>query len=141
MQMSKFRLPLFLLLAALLGWAAFASLQLSIKEFQTKGSCPSIGPVPACYLVLLGFASALVGHLAGKSAWGRKLFFAGLGFPTLLAIFASIGELAGFLECPRTEGGTPMCYLSLGLCLTGWILWFAGGKSRPLVAEDVQSER
>ena len=120
--------PLFFILAVLLAAAVFAALQLSLKEWKTAGSCPSIGPVPACYLVLVGFACALAGHLTGRRCWGRVFFLIGLGFPTLLAIFASIGEARGFLECPKTASGIPMCYLSLGLCVVSWIVWALGGR-------------
>tara|TARA_R110002096_G_scaffold126328_15_gene273008 strand:- start:610 stop:1017 length:408 start_codon:yes stop_codon:yes gene_type:complete len=126
--MSKFRPILFFGLLGVLVVATSAAFRLSLKEFNTAGSCPILGPVPACYLVLAGFAAALVGHLAGKYQWGRILFLLGLGFPTLLAIIASIGESAGFIECPKTSTGVPMCYLSLAICILAWIFWRAGGS-------------
>lgn len=109
------------LLGLLLAFASYKAGALSLEQWNNPGACPSIGPVPACYLVLAGFLLALIGHLGHF----RKLFFAGLGFPTALALFASIGEIGGFVECPKTESGTPMCFISLALCILCWILWKA----------------
>lgn len=110
----------YFLLTLLLGLATYKAATLSLDQWQNPGACPSIGPVPACYIVLAGFTTALIGHL-GKI---RRAFLLGLGVPTTLAAFASVGETLGFIVCPRTEGGIPMCYISLALCCTIWILWF-----------------
>lgn len=109
----------FILVALLLAFATYQAADLSLKQWNNPGACPSIGPVPACYVVLVGFLTGLIGHLAGI----RMVFFVGLGVPTALAAFASVGELFGFIVCPRTDGGIPMCYLSLSLCIVTWILW------------------
>ena len=127
--MKRIRLCLPCVLTSVLGIAVFASLQLSLKEWNTPGSCPSIGPVPICYLVLFSFVLALAGHLTTFSCWGRKIFLVGLGFPSILALYASIGEFFGFVQCPTTDGGTPTCYISLALCLTCWVLWLAARKN------------
>ena len=89
---------------------------LSLDQWQNPGACPSIGPVPACYLVFASFLLALIGNLGRFTS----IFNIGLGFPTLLATYASIGEFIGFVECPRTASGIPMCYISLLLCATCW---------------------
>lgn len=117
--MKKARNIDFILLALLLAFATYKAGVLSLEQWNHPGACPSIGPVPACYLVLAGFLLGLVGHLANL----RAVFFAGLGFPTVLALFASVGEVFGFVECPKTEGGIPMCYISLALCCVCWIFW------------------
>ncbi|MDB4673268.1 hypothetical protein OAF27_00505 [Verrucomicrobiales bacterium] len=124
--MKSIRPAIFILLAILLGFAVYASLSLSIKEWKIPGSCPSIGPVPACYLVLAGFGSALVGHLTRT----RLLFILGLGLPTLLAVIGTVGQLSGFVECPKTPGGTPMCFLSLAICSVCWGLWITLEKTK-----------
>jgi len=116
----------FVLLALLLAFATYKAGALSLDQWKNPGACPSIGPVPACYLVLAGFSLALIGHL-GKIS---KVFLGGLGFPTALALFASIGEIFGFVECPKTEGGVPMCYISLALCSVCWVLWALMKKSK-----------
>lgn len=90
---------------------------LSLDQFQHPGACPSIGPVPACYLVFGSFLLALIGSLGRYNT----AFYIGLGFPTLLAAYASVGEIFGFVECPQTASGIPMCYLSLSLCVACWI--------------------
>ena len=117
----------FILLALLLGYATYQAAVLSLDQFQNPGACPSIGPVPACYIVLAGFLAGLIGHLGRL----RKTFLIGLGVPTALAAFASVGEIFGFVECPKTEGGTPMCFISLALCSTAWVLWVLMKRSGP----------
>jgi len=115
----------FILLCLLLAFASYKAGALSLDQWNNPGACPSIGSVPACYLVLAGFVLALVGHLGHF----RKLFLGGLGFPTALALFASIGEMGGFIECPKTDSGIPMCYISLALCSLCWILWKIGQRN------------
>ena len=110
----------FVLVALLLAFATYQAADLSLDQWNNPGACPSIGPVPACYVVLVGFLTGLIGHLGGI----RKTFLVGLGVPTALAAFASVGEFFGFIACPRTERGIPMCYLSLTLCIVTWVLWF-----------------
>ena len=114
----------FIALALLLAFASYQAGALSLKQWLNPGACPSLGPIPACYLVLTGFGLALIGHL-----WNlRKLFLGGLGFPSALALFASIGEVFGFVECPKSASGIPMCYLSLALCALCWVLWIGRVK-------------
>ncbi len=115
----------FIALALLLAFASYQASALSFKQWHHPGACPSLGPIPACYLVLAGFALALIGHLTRL----RKLFLPSLGFPSGLALFASIGEIGGFIECPKSASGIPMCYLSLALCSLCWLLWIAHQKS------------
>ena len=125
--MKKMKNISFVLLALLLGFATYKAAELSLDQWQNPGACPSIGPVPACYIVLAGFLTGLIGHL-GRF---RKAFFIGLGLPTVLAAFASVGEFFGFIACPRTDAGTPMCYISLTLCCVAWLLWFLMKAPRP----------
>ena len=118
----------FITLALLLAFASYQAAALSLKQWHNPGACPSLGPIPACYLVLAGFALGLLGHLGNL----RNLFLGGLGFPSALALFASIGEVFDFVECPKTASGIPMCYLSLSLCIICWLLWAWHLKKRSL---------
>lgn len=43
-------------------------------------------------------------------------YFGFMAIPFLLALKGTVTELSGTVICPRTAGGTPMCYLSLGFC-------------------------
>lgn len=77
-------------------------------------TCPMLGSVPACNVVLLGYL------LAGVSVFLRirvrtTLFLAGW-FPVFgLAIMASGLEVLGTDVCPRGPYNIPTCYYSLAL--------------------------
>lgn len=47
------------------------------------------------------------------------------------AMYGTIGEVFGFAECPRTDSGIPMCFLSLGISGTLAILKIMESRSTP----------
>lgn len=97
----------------LLAYAAYGALELSLTDYRHKDVCPKLFGIPACYLVFLSFAMLFFLQIFRI----RKLYFyLVLAFPLLLALVASVMELAGIEVCPRNAGGTPMCYFSLLLC-------------------------
>ena len=105
MKISSYSLILFLLIIGTIGVGG-----LVIEEMQTGSGCPKIGMLPACYIILFCFLVPLVAHL--KKKWNMLYFrFTGLAF--LIAIMASVMQYLGPSECPKTDGGIPMCYLSL----------------------------
>lgn len=83
---------------------------LAYNEFLVEGTCPKLGIIPACYIVLVCFVVPFITHIFNKS---KVLYFLFTVFALVLAIYATIGELLGNLRCPKTDGGLPMCYLSL----------------------------
>lgn len=101
-----------LTLAALLGvWAGAA---LTLAHFQTGEVCPMIGPVPACIVVLAGYA------LIFAAAWAARpvaplLFLAGFLPVFGLAATGAALELAQGDICPKTANGIPQCFISLAL--------------------------
>lgn len=119
---------LFTILTLILAFATYKSVELSISEIKAPGTCPAIGPVPACYIVLVGYSMAFIGSLLliFRKRFSLVLFLIGLSIPTLLAVVGTIGQLTGLMECPKTEDNTPMCFLSLAMCSACWILWVAG---------------
>jgi len=85
-------------------------------------SCPTLGPVPACYVVLLGYT------LAGASMvivakYRTALFVAGWLPVFGLALVGSGMQVLGSVQCPKSAGGIPGCFLSLILA-TGLIIAF-----------------
>lgn len=89
-------------------------LPVSLAELSTGGACPHLGPVPACHLVSLAYAAAL-GCVLHRSLWNPWVF-AIAWFPIFaLAATGSGLELMGHETCPKTAGGIPKCYFSLGL--------------------------
>ncbi len=110
------------LVLGLLLFVIYATSQLAFLEWTQPQSCPLIGPIPACYLVLFCFIGALISHVFTKNSWW---FF---GFVSIVALIASIGtfgQIFDFLQCPRSSSGIPMCFLSLAFCLSLLIgKWF-----------------
>lgn len=80
----------------------------------TSGICPKLGGIPACYIILLCFLMAAVGHVPGMPK-GNLIYFIFTGFAASIALYGTVGELAGFAECPKASGGTPMCFYSLAI--------------------------
>ncbi len=115
---------LYFLIIGILLFSIYGSFNLSMVDFQKKNVCPKILGIPACYIVLLFFSLALGSHLF-KGSLGKDLWYYGLmAVPFLLALSGTLTELSGKVVCPRTPGGTPMCYISLGICTTLIILKF-----------------
>ncbi len=85
---------------------------LAYYEFLQEGTCPKLGPIPACYIILICFVIPLIAHFLDK---GKGYYFLFTGFALALAGYATVGQLAGKVQCPKTESGLPMCYISLAL--------------------------
>jgi hypothetical protein len=87
----------------------FGAGNLTYHEFLQEGACPKLGIIPACYIVLACFVIPFIAHIFNT---GRIVYFLFTGFALALAIYASIGQLFGNLQCPKAESGIPMCYIS-----------------------------
>jgi len=107
----------FWLVILIAGLAIYGSFGLVMNEWQHGNICPKILGIPACYIVLACFASALIAHLIPNKK-GVLFFTIFVGTVTLIASTGTIGELTGMTNCPRTAGGTPMCFISLAICLS-----------------------
>lgn len=83
---------------------------LVVEELKTQDGCPNIFQIPVCIVILVCFLVPLVAHLAGK--W-NLLYFIFTGLAGIIALVASIMQVTGNAECPKTFNGTPMCYYSL----------------------------
>ena len=108
---------LYWLIVLIAVFAIQGTLQLVMNEWQVGNICPKILGIPACYIVLVCFVGGLVGHLLPHPK-GDWIFFFFIGIVTLIATTGTVGELTEPARCPRTEGGTPMCFISLGICLS-----------------------
>ena len=115
---------LYILIILIAGFAVYGSFSLSMNDWQIGNVCPKILGIPACYIVFGCFAMALITHFipSSKSKWA---FFFFIGIVTLIASTGTIGELTGTAKCPTTAGGTPMCFISLAICLSLLITKFA----------------
>lgn len=91
------------------------------NEFTTGNICPQIIGIPACYIILVCLILAIVSHSnLFKDHW--KLYFLGILIALSIATFGSVSNLLGYIECPKTENGTPICYLSFLLFSSLFIL-------------------
>lgn len=82
------------------------------QEFTTHNACPKILHVPVCYVVLFSFVIPFLVHVFKKKPF-IYFAFASIGFG--IAAVASTMQLFSFGNCPQTDSGIPMCYLSLAL--------------------------
>jgi len=116
-SMSK---PPALVLRAAIGLLAVIGLAgvvpVSLAELAAGGACPHLGPLPACHLVSVAYGAVLISVLHPR-LWKPAVFLAGWVPIFLLAAAGSGLELLGHGTCPKTEGGMPKCFFSLGLAI------------------------
>ena len=91
------------------------------NEFTNGNICPKIMGFPACYVILTCLSLAIISH-SNLIKDKRRLYYLGVIVALSIATFGSFGNLMGYVECPKTEGGTPMCYLSFLLFFSLLIL-------------------
>ena len=112
--MKKIMSILIILIAA---FAVYGSFSLSMNDWVTGNVCPKILGIPACYIVFVCFATALISQVVSVSK-STLIFFIAVGIVTAIATTGTVGELTGTAKCPRTAGGTPMCFISLAICVS-----------------------
>ena len=83
---------------------------LVIEEFKTGEGCPKIMHIPMCLVILICFIIPFIVHLLKK--W-NGIYFLFTSVAGSIALIASIMQITGNSECPKTATGTPMCYYSL----------------------------
>ncbi|SFW60618.1 hypothetical protein [Cellulophaga fucicola] len=88
----------------------FGAGSLVITEFTTGDGCPKFGAVPACLIILICFILPFISHLFKK--W-NLIYFLFTGIAALIALVASVMQFISNAECPKTDLGIPMCYISL----------------------------
>jgi len=82
------------------------------NEITHSNVCPTLLGIPACYVIFACFAIPFVMHLRKK---GILIYYVFAGLAFVIALVASVMQFTGNAECPKTEGGTPMCYFSFAL--------------------------
>ena len=102
------------IIIVILLFVIYGSFSLSRHDYKKKDVCPKILGIPACYLVFIFFVGALAIQLLQPAQ--AYLYYGLLAVPFLLALAGTLTELSGKVICPRTPGGTPMCFISLGFC-------------------------
>ena len=98
--------------------------RISIIHWTGETTCPMIGSIPACYIILIGY-SLIVLSMYPRLQKASVLFLVGWVPVVMLALTGVVGELTDVLQCPHLENGTPQCFLSAALALTiGLPAWF-----------------
>jgi hypothetical protein len=83
---------------------------------HTRGleACPLLGPVPACYLVFIGYIAMGVSVVL-ESLWSGGIFLLGWLPVFLFALSGTSLELLGRPACPRSATDIPLCFFSLAI--------------------------
>ncbi len=108
----------------------------SYRNF-TGDLCPAVGPVPICYIVLLAYALMILSLVVNHNGCKHYFFTAGWGIAFVLAVVGSAAEFftSGGGVCPSSaggglrgasQGGVPMCYVSLALLVVILVLFLHG---------------
>jgi len=93
------------------------------KDFALGDICPKILGIPACYIILTCLIFAAVSHarfLKDK----HRLYFIGVLTALSIAAVGTVGNMLGYLECPKSDSGIPMCYMSFALFFSLLVLKF-----------------
>jgi len=85
---------------------------LALTEFYQNGTCPKIGIIPACYIILICLIIPFITHVLNK---GKMLYFIFTAIALAIATYGTVGQLFGNIQCPKTESGLPMCYISFAI--------------------------
>ena len=94
----------------------FGVVPIAFRQAMGTVPCPALGLVPACYVVLLGYA--LIGASVIIRIELRTPLFAAGWMPVFgLALMGSSMEMLGYEACPRNADSVPTCFFSLALTL------------------------
>lgn len=83
-------------------------------EISGTGQCPTLGPLPACYIVGLCYTLIAISTI-GSLPYAAYAFWIGWLPVFSLALIGSTLELSGTPTCPRGSLNIPMCYFSLAI--------------------------
>lgn len=95
----------------------------SYAEILAGGSCPHLGPIPACHIVSVAYSIVFV-STAHPRLWNSKAFILSWLIILSLALIGTSLEVLGMEACPKTEGGIPKCYFSLALAIFLFVPFF-----------------
>ena len=91
-----------------------SSIPLVNSEIKKGNICPKIMGLPACYIILSCLIIAALSH-ANLIRPNNTMYFIFVIIPLSIAIFGTIGNILGKVECPKTGNGIPMCYISFAM--------------------------
>ena len=98
--------------------------RISVIHWTGEASCPMIGSLPACYVILIAY-SLIVLSMYPRLQKALLVFLIGWVPVTTLALAGVVGELTELLQCPHLENGIPQCFISAAFALIiGLLAWF-----------------
>jgi len=130
------------LLILIAGLGSLAGARLSLHHLKLGEICPVIGPIPACYIVLLGYLCVLVAAIRPSKNGSKQLFYFGWTPVFMLAVAGVMLELTKGNICPKGLAGIPQCYISFvmaGLCW--WLFFYVHRTRRRNQETDTQISR
>ncbi len=116
------KLFIFYLILGVLILVLYGSFKISLIDFDQKNVCPKLLSIPVCYIISLTFLLVIISHLNVNGSYSNFWYYIFLAIPFIMALTGTLNELSGNIVCPRTAGGTPMCYISLGFCISLFVL-------------------
>jgi len=117
------------LLVGIAAVGVFGIARISMGQFTGQAQCPQLGDLPACYVVLACYTLILISAVL-RSAIPSWIFWIGWLGVFAMAMTGTVLEIAGMQTCPRTGGGTPTCFYSLGLAILLALLFIASSERK-----------
>ena len=102
---------------------------ISLSHWSGEASCPTIGSLPACYVILIGYGLILLSLLV-KPKTSVVMFLIGWVPVIGLASVGVVGDLTSTIACPSSELGIPKCYFSAALSVAIGVLYWKLYKIR-----------
>jgi hypothetical protein len=89
----------------------------SLTTIIGTAPCPNVANIPICFLVAVGYVAMLVAQFVSPGKLKGRLFYPAWALVFLIAVLGTGSELAIGNACPKSDGGMPLCYFSLALCV------------------------
>ncbi len=125
------------------GFGFYQGVTLSVDQLATGNACPSLGPLPACYLVAVSYGLVSLAWVlrfiikpapvSPTSSMVGKVFYVGFLPIFILAVIGSVSEAFGFQVCPHTASGFPKCVISL---IVGLIILFSWRRAASKIGAE-----
>lgn len=112
-----------IILIGLLTIGLYGAASVSYTTITGSAPCPTVGFIPACFIVFIGYLLMLVAIVMVSRRRLRWLFFAAWMPVFLLAFIGSVFEIANGATCPKSNAGLALCYVSLGFAVVVAVLY------------------
>jgi len=98
-------------------FGTLAGAKLTLEHLKHGEVCPTLGPIPACIIVFLGYFLMLGAAAFIKKRLSKPAFLLGWAPVFILAFLGVTLELIKGETCPSGAFGIPQCFFSLGMVL------------------------